>query len=220
MVYDDPLSQKSLEESPNWPPRIWTLKGSIGLSKRAIDEELAQLNFDFEEWLEYKLNVPNDNRPRPHHHPEVEYPLTEEELQALKEEWNLCNPVLCPKQWEESAKQYDEVEKRFWWLGLQEGWVRYGYPRPPDVLWQLNKYTFKTFVPLIYEPFIKWWGEPPDDFWVKLSYMLEQENHRFLHRCFVLLYHSQGKIFPAPDLYELIEDPEPGSLILPEQFWK
>lgn len=220
MVYDDPLSQKSLTDNPKWPPRRWLEENYMGCSPASIEEELIRKNFNFEAWLDYKMNVPNDSRPRPHHHPDVEYPLTNEELKALNEERTLCNPILCPKKWKEYAQQFDEVEQRFWWLGLLENWVRFGYPQPPDVLWNSNKYVLKVFTSLIFNPFIKWWGIPPDDFWVKLSYIIEQENHRFLQRAFVLYFQSQGKIFPAPDLYSRKNDSDPGSLYLNKEFWK
>ena len=78
----------------------------------------------------------------------------------------------------------------------------------------------QIFSRLIYDPFIQYWGNPPEDFWVKLSYILEQENQSFIHKGLVLLFHSKGRIFPPPDLYDHQTDPKPESLYLPEEFWE
>ncbi len=218
MVYDDPISQKSLRIQPNWPPEFWFI--DYNHSTANIEKALARRKFNLDNWLEYKLNVPNDGLHRPHHHPKVEYPLTDEELKALGEKHILCSPILCPKDWESYSQKLDgEVDKRFWWLGMQMGWVEYGYPPVPDVVWNYHTLFLKIYSQLVYEPFIEKWGNPPDDFWVKLSYHLEQENHEMDHRGLILIFKSQGRIFPSPMLYDYNKDPEPESLYLPTSFW-
>ncbi|MFX0209867.1 MAG: hypothetical protein ACFFDT_28045 [Candidatus Hodarchaeota archaeon] len=54
MVYDDPLSQKSLAIQPNWPPEFW-FKG-YELTTRNVEKKLVELEFDLDEWLEYEQN--------------------------------------------------------------------------------------------------------------------------------------------------------------------
>ena len=217
MVYDDLLSRKSLEVDPNWPPKDWFEE--INEVSNNIEEELSRLDFDLGTWLEYKLNMPKDGRDRAYHDPKVEYSLTKEELKALEEKKILCNPILCPRRWETSEKNYGEVDKRFWWLGLMMGWIEYGYPPIPNIVWDHTSFFLKIYSLLVYEPFIKKWGVPPDDFWIKLSYHLEERNEDMNHRGLILIFKSQGRIFPSPDLYDYEEDPDRQSLLLPSTFW-
>lgn len=217
MVYDDPLSQKSLQIQPNWPPEFWFKE--YEQQNANIEKELARIKFNLDDWLEYKQNVPNDGRRRPHHHPKVEYPLTDEELKALEKKHIFYSPILCPRRWEKSEQKYGEVGKRFWWLGLQMGWVEYGYPPIPNTIWDHNRFFLKIYSQLVYEPFIERWGVPPDDFWVKLSYHLEQDNHEMDHRGLILIFKSQGRIFPSPMLYNYEKDPDRQSLFLPSNYW-
>jgi hypothetical protein len=218
MVYDDPLSRKSLAIQPHWPPEFWFKE--YELTTINVEKKLAEFKFDLDEWLNYKQSVPNDGRHRPHRHPKVEYPLTDEELEALEKKHILCSPVLCPKSWEKSEQKYGEFYKRFWWLGLQMGWVEYGYPPIPNIIWEHHGFFLKIYSLLVYEPFIENWGVPPDDFWIKLSYHLEQNNHEMDHRGLILIFKSQGRIFPSPRLYDYEKDPDHQSLFLPANFWK
>ena len=96
MVYDDPLSQKSLKHASNWPPRSWFERWG---NPEYIKDELIQIKFDLKKWLERKKQIPIDGHPRLYDHPEVEYKLTKEELQAFNDNIELCNPVLCPEKW-------------------------------------------------------------------------------------------------------------------------
>ena len=219
MVYEDLLSQRSLEVDPNWPPEFWFKE--YDLTSTTVEKKLVELEFNLDEWLEYKQSMPNDGRHRPHQHPKVEYPLTDEELKALEQKHIiLCSPILCPKDWESYSQTCDgEVDKRFWWLGMQMGWVEYGYPPIPRIIWEHHRFFLRIYSLLVYEPFIEKWGVPPDDFWIKLSYHLEQENHEMDHRGLILIFKSHGRIFPTPRLYEYDRDPEPESLYLPFSYW-
>jgi hypothetical protein len=215
MVYDDPLSQKSLKHASNWPPRSWLEWWG---DPEIIKDELNKKAFNFDKWLEYKKQTPNDGLSRIYEHPEVEYKLTEDELIAYTDNRELCNPELCPKKWEKYIQDYGEVGKRLWWLIWQVHWVSFGYPYLPKVVWESKNLYLEIFQQLIFNPFIKQWGVPPDDFWVKLSYHFEEDNRGRLHRGFVLIFESQGRIFPPPDLYDSYEDPDPWSLTMPQEF--
>ena len=59
-----------------------------------------------------------------------------------------------------------------------------------------------------------------DDFWIILNYILDGENHDVILNGFILIFHSLGRVFPRPQLYDIIQDPDPESLYLPAQFWK
>lgn len=216
-MYDDPLSQKSLKHASNWPPRSWLERWG---NPEYIKDELIQTKFDFNIWFEHKRQIPNDGHPRLYNHPEVEYQLTKEELQAFKDNLELCNPKLCPKKWGNYIQTFGEFERRFWWLIWQEYWISFGYPLLPKFIWESKECFLKILNQLIYKPFIEEWGDPPDDFWVKLSYHLEADNRSRLHRGFVLIFESQGRIFPPPDLYDYRNDPKPKSLYLPRNFWE
>lgn len=99
-------------------------------------------------------------------------------------------------------------------------WVEYGYPRLPNMIWNHKKYFIQIFSKLVYNPFIETWGQPPDDFWVKLSHYLESENEDMVLRGLILIFNSQGRIFPSPSLYIYKNDPDPRSLILSPEFWE
>ena len=85
MVYEDSLSQLSLKKDPKWPKYMLT-EGYYGHTEQEIEKELENIDFNLEEWIEYKLNVPNDGLPRKYSHPDIEYPLTKEEFNALKDD--------------------------------------------------------------------------------------------------------------------------------------
>ncbi len=217
MEYKDRLSQKCVPFLPHWPPSYWIEQE---IDESIIEAELAQVNFNLEEWLKYKLQVPNDGQTRDCHHPEIEYALTKEELQAYeKDEVMLCNPFLCAKRWKNSSKSLGEVSKRFQWLLWQENWVTWGYPTLPKII----KKSFTKFVlifnKLVYQPFIQYWGDLPDDFWIKLSRYLEDDNQESLHIGFILQFKKDGRIFPPPYLMDEIEENDNESLYLPPSFW-
>lgn len=219
MVYDDPLSQLSLKKDPNWPKYLLT-RGYHGHTEQEIEKELEKIDFNLEEWINYKLNVPNDGLSRKYSHPKVEYPLTKEEFIALKDDGAfLYNPGICPKQWEKHILGFGEVEKRYEWLSWQDSFLRNGFPKPPKIIWGCNRNLLRIYTELLYNPFIEYWGEPPDDFWVKLSYHLEGENEELVHLGFILVFESKGRIFPSPSLYNPEKDPNPEELLLPDDYW-
>ena len=216
MVYDDPLSQLSLKKDPNWPKYLLN-RGYHGHTEQEIEKELEKIDFNLEEWINYKLNVPNDGLPRNYSHPDIEYPLTEGEFNAMKKrKWGiaLCNPHLCPDKWNESSSQFGEVGKRYEWIIWQFAFLEASYPPLPDIFWGSNNILLKIFKKLVYDPFIQNWGMPPDGFWIKLSYHLESENQELVHRGFIVTFNAQGKIFPSPNIYEVENDPNQEALSL------
>ncbi len=221
MVYNDPLSQWCLAKDPKWPPKSFLKQEQFELD--AINSQLRQYEFDIKEWKEYKLKVPNDGRIRQYSHQEVEYQLTKEEYQGITEipengvepeYWvqTYCNPTLCPKYWAEYAQNYGPFEQRFWWILIQENWLVLGFPQLPRVIWDKDDFILEIFEDLIYNPFIEYWGSPPDKFWIYLSNYLEGENHHSLVRGFVLYFHSIGRIFPSPAHLENIEEHNPDEI--------
>ncbi len=220
MVYDDPLSQWCIAKDPKWPPKSFLKQEQFELD--AINSQLREYDFDIKEWKEYKLNITIDGLERKYHHPKVEYPLTKEEYQALKDSLehpmdiavvydpdSFCNPILCPKAWGEDAKQYGPFYQRFWWILWQENWLVYGYPQLPRVIWDKNNFILDIFEDLIYKPFMRYWSTIPDKFWIILSNALEGENHHRLLKGFVLYFHSIGRIFPSPAFYTFSDDSDP-----------
>ncbi|MFW9779819.1 MAG: hypothetical protein ACFFE8_13270 [Candidatus Heimdallarchaeota archaeon] len=224
MPFDDKLSRLCLKLYPDWPPPPVVEHQTDPIVFHPDDDEREWLTYTPQEWLDYKLSIPNDGRQRVYTHPEVEYKLTKQELEFVEDSSlnTLCNPVLCPNYFKRATSYLTsdyEVSYRFVWLGLQMLWVQYGFPKLPINALLQDDFLLFMFEPLIFKPFITYWGTPPDDFWIKLSEIMEGENHHTLHRGFDLFFSSQGRIFPPPILYEEIMDPEPESLYLPKAFW-
>jgi len=99
MVYEDSLSQLSLKKDPIWP-KSFLKRGYHGHTEREIEKELKKIEFNLEEWIDYKSKVPNDDLLRKYTHSKVEYHLTEDEYKALNlTKWGmtLCNPIIFPQ---------------------------------------------------------------------------------------------------------------------------
>lgn len=225
MPFDDKLSRFCLKKYPDWPPKHKVEYQADHIEFHPDEDEVKWLTYTPQEWLEYKINIPNDGRERVNTHPEVEYKLTKEELEFAKESSIniLCNPILCPNYFEKVTSfldSKDEAEFRFQWLWLQMDWIQFGFPRLPSNALLENDFLMFIFEPMIYKPFIEYWGIPPDDFWIKFSDYSEGENLGTLYRGFIIYFYSQGRIFPPPHLYHAEEDPNPTSLYLPDRFWE
>ncbi|MFW9779817.1 MAG: hypothetical protein ACFFE8_13260 [Candidatus Heimdallarchaeota archaeon] len=224
MPFDDKLSQLCLKRFPDWPPQHMVEYQTDHVEFRPTDRDKKWLTYTPQEWLDYKINVPRDGRERVFIHPDVKYKLTKEEFDftVTRSPGFLCNPVLCPDYFKASTSYLsseDEVELRYVWLVLQISWVGFGFPRLPGNALLDNSFLFFVFEPLIFNPFIQYWGIPPDDFWIKLSDLLQKNTEHTLLNGFVLYFYSQGSIFPPPELYNEIEDSNPCSLYFAPGFW-
>lgn len=205
MAFDDPLSLLSLKKSPKWP-KSFLKRGYHGHTEREIENELKKIEFNLEEWIDYKSKVPNDDLLRKYSHSKVEYHLTEDEYKALNlTKWGmtLCNPIICPEKWKKHSMKFGEYGKRYEWIIWQFAFLEASYPPLPDILWGSNKILLRIFRKLLYEPFIQYWGMPTNTFWTELSYDLEQENQELIHRGFIVTFNDEEKIFPSPDIHEV-----------------
>lgn len=238
-AYHDRLSLRSLAVDDRWPK--WGFSHFHLLSDRTVLKDLKKLRFDFNAWLEYKSTIPH-NQPdlRTITYPGIEYKLTPAEYQALVTKikvypsgWygpykvaDFTSPVVCPEQWATEARQCGEFPQRQNWLLAQMFWVEESYPMPPTILWRSNGLFLQIFQRLVYDPFIKWWGEPPDDFWVQLSYCNNEDNWHSLNRGLILVFEAQGRIYPSPYVYgqfeseeNTVESHDSDSMLLPAEFW-
>jgi len=209
MVYEDSLSQLSLKKDPNWPKYLLN-RGYHGHTEQEIEKELAKIDFNLVEWIKYKQSVPNDGLPRTYSHPDIEYPLTEDEYNAIKKrKWGvtLCNPHLCPEQWKKHSMKFGEYDKRYEWITWQFAFLEASYPPLPDIFWGSSKILLNIFKKLLYDPFIQYWGMPSDGFWIKLSFYLQEENQELIHRGFIVTFNEKGKIFPSPNIYDVENKP-------------
>jgi hypothetical protein len=219
IMYSDRLSQLSLKKDKYWPFNYLNSDWGVPSPDPYFTPEQVA-SFNLSGWIDQKLAIPNDGLPRIHHHPNVEFLLTDEELEAFNQDLAICSPVLCPKIWEKGEHSPNESYDRFEWLSWQYAWARYGYPRLPQDLVEQDESWGIIFEKLVYEPFLTYWKNIPDDFWVKLSYILEQENTEDMHRGIILVFLRHGRIFPCSTLYNPSLDSQQKSLYLPDSYFE
>ena len=218
IMYSDRLSQLSLKKDKYWPHDFLRMtQGGIPSDPHFTPEQVT--SFDLSAWIAQKLAIPNDKLPRIHHYPHVEFLLTEEELKAIEDGYIISSPVLCPNIWNKGKRSSNKTIERLEWLVWQDGWAKHGYPFLPKVLVDEDQSWGKIYEKLVYEPFIIHWKEIPDDFWIKLSYYLEEENAEDTHRGLILAFLNNNRIFPSPNLYNPELDTQRNSLYLSKDYW-
>ena len=210
MTRFDLIKRFSAENDPDWPERNLQ---AIFYSNDEVNRVLCSFDFNFDSWLNYKLQVSTtSSSEHVFRYPRLSSLLTFEEYCSYAQTelsqddthyswYHFFSPTVTPQLWRENLITDGAFSQRVWWLTDQWNWIQEGFPAPPDVIWHSKRHLRPILYKLVYYPYITTWEVPSFDFCLKLSNALEASEYWWVLHTFIWAFQDLGKEFPSPSVY-------------------